>query len=337
MPPGASGGLLLLAGCGGSVATVAGASGASRDAGGLLAEGGEGKVLPPSEGASPCLAEIDQTAALKVSMTVSWAANHMFVGGSGPYELWLLARYAIDGQNNITSAMSVCQIVTPSVMLGDGPDLATSVPPTTFDDRLASPATEWARVTRTASARGVQGDRSIGSSIAIDPFVFLFGLGDSSAYETPATPWPPASSDPYPFGTTPDYEDEEGDGTPGITLLSMASVPPTPGGYGPIATSLSSRPRIADRIFAVARIGLSLYGTYTSCVEARGTADVSLIDRRFVGCSIEGDGGLCSPDEAAFVDATWVTFLPGSATFDQVELSPSATCDDVVAAIPDGD
>jgi hypothetical protein len=84
-------------------------------------------------------------------------------------------------------------------------------------------------------------------------------------------------------------------------------------------------------------IELSLYGMSTSCTEASGTATVGLIDRRIIGCSIEGDGGLCTHTESGYLDSTWPSYLPGSATFDQVALpsGASATCQDVVAALPD--
>jgi hypothetical protein len=79
---------------------------------------------------------------------------------------------------------------------------------------------------------------------------------------------------------------------------------------------------LADRVYAASRIELSLYGTRRSCDEVSGTTDVSLLDSRFIGCRLEGDGGLCTPDQSALVDVTWqVPYLPGPATFEQVVLA----------------
>jgi hypothetical protein len=266
-------------------------------------------------------------------MTVTWPGTAGYIPGTGSYVIWLLSRYAIDGRNNITSTTRTCQIGPPAITESPG-DLATSMPVGYVKMvRLASPVSEWKKVAKTTVATGVLSGWAVGSSITIHPSVSLFGLKDSSQYKTPTTPWPSASSDPYPFGTATAYEDEEGDGTPGITLLSMAGA-----GYAGIPTSLAPNAPIADRVYAASRIELSLYGTSKSCGEASGTANVSLIDTRFIGCHLEGDGGLCTPDQSDFIDL-WPTYLPGPATFEQVVLpgGASATCDDVVAAFPDTD
>jgi hypothetical protein len=288
----------------------------------------------PPGGGGACPARTDETIAVKIRMTVTWPGTAGYIPGTGSYVIWLLSRYAIDGQNNITSTTRICQIGLPAITESPS-DLATSRPVGDVKIWLASPVSEWKKVTKTTVATGVLGGWAVGSSIAIHPSVSLFGLKDSSQYKDAATPWPSASSDPYPFGTAPDYEDEEGDGTPGVTLLSLADA-----GYAEIPTSLSPTAPVADRVYAASRIELSLYGTSKSCGEASGTANVSLIDNRFIGCHLEGDGGLCTPDQSDFVDATWqVTYLPGPATFEQVVLpeGASATCDDVVAALPDTD
>jgi hypothetical protein len=289
---------------------------------------------PPGDGGA-CPARTDETVAVKIRMTVTWPGTAGHIPGAGSYVIWLLSRYAIDGRNNITSTTRICQIGQPAVT--EHPDDFVTSAPVGYLKlvRLASPVSEWKKVTKTTVATGVLGGWSVGSSMAIHPSVSLFGLKDTSEYKKPTTPWPSASSDPYPFGTAPDYEDEEGDGTPGITLLSIADA-----GYAEITTSLSPTAPAADRVYAASRIELSLYGTSKSCEQVSGTAEVSLLDSRFIGCRLEGDGGLCTPDQSAFVDVTWqVAFRPGPATFEQVVLpaSASATCDDVVAALPDTD
>jgi hypothetical protein len=302
---------------------------------------------PPGDGGA-CPARTDETVAVKIRMSVTWPATAGFVRGTGPYVIWLLSRYAIDGQNNITSTTRICQIGPPAITQSSGPDLALSVPVGfTKVSWLASPVSEWKKVTKTTVATGVLGGWAIGSSIAIHPSVSLFGLKDSSQYKDAATPWPSASSDPYPFGTAPDYEDEEGDGTPGITVLPMEEglpasdgLPTEDAGPSELPVDLSEMPgRNADRIFEATRIELSLYGTSTSCVAASGKADVSLIDARIIGCRLAADGGLCTRQQTGLVDSNWPPYKPGPATFEQVVLmaGASATCDDVVAALPDTD
>jgi hypothetical protein len=321
------------AGCGGE--TVAYDAGASMPMveGGPRVEGGGEPTIPT--GGAACTVTSEETVAVKVRLTVTWPANASYERGTGPYVIWLLSRYAIDGQNNITSTTRICQIVSPPVTTSPGGcNLATSLPVGPESTWFASPLSEWKKVTRTTVATGVLGGRTVGSSITIHPSVTLFGLKDTSPYQDAATPWPPASG--APFGAAPDYEDEEGDGTPGITLLPMNEAVAFDLPVDLTGTCGQAAPG-ADRIFEASRIELSLYGTSTSCTEAAGTADVSLLDGRIVGCGLKEDGGLCTPDQSAFVDSRWPTLQPGAATFEQVMLAggASATCDDAVAALPD--
>ncbi len=320
------------------------ADGSAPDAGSSQGSGAaEGGVAPPIIVSGPsCLTSPVEVAAVEVRVSVSWDAVGMLRRGTGTYAAWLLARYAIDGQDHVQSTTRICRLVAPPIArsnvscgaLGPGSDL---------DVRFESPVSEWKKVTKTIASTGDLGGRTIGSSFAVDSSVFLYGLSDASRYITAATPWPaPGSPDPFALGDPPHYVDEEGQGTPGITFLLPDGDPGSPANPE-VPLDLTSGCGIggpaSDRIFAVLRLEMSLYGTRTSCIETSGTANVSLLDSRIVGCDVEGDGGACTNDQSEFVDLTWPKFVPGPATFEQVLLSAgdSATCDDVVAALPEAD
>jgi hypothetical protein len=324
------------AACRGSV------EGGSLDSGLLSVEGG-GAAAPGQTGSgASCPSTSQQVVAIEVRASVTWPSTGKYAGGSGTYVIWLRSQYSIDAQHRIAASMRICQIVLPPVPL-QFCGLATSIPQgLTQYLRLSSPASEWKKVTKTISAAGAVGGQTVGASIRIDPAVFLYGLKDSSPYAASATPWPGPSADP--FGDPPDYVDEQGDGTPGITLLladndpnypGLPEIPLNLGGVGCGGTG-----RAADRIFQVSRLEMSLAGVRTSCTEARGVADVPLIDGRIVGCDVESDAGACTPNEVDFVDSNLPAWQPtGSASFEQVVLPAggAATCDDVVAALPEAD
>jgi hypothetical protein len=79
------------------------------------------------------------------------------------------------------------------------------------------------------------------------------------------------------------------------------------------------------------RIELSLYGTNQSCTEVSGTATVPVLNTRVVGCDVDGDGGLCTPEEAGFLDSEFPKYTVSAAAYRQVMLpGETATCADVL-------
>ena len=299
------------------------------DGGGTIGDGGGPHPLVVGTGVNcPRVGEL--TVGVLITATVTWPATAATNGGSGSYALWLLSTYAVDSQNNITSTTRTCQLVTPSISLTATGNIAAGLAAGVMGKTgVQSPVSEWEKVTRTSTATGVLGAWNVGSSIYLAPAVSLYGLKDTSPYKDPTTTWPPSSAAGYPFGMTPDFVAEEGDGNPGVD-----EIPITTAGYAMTRTGLGGSQPAVDRIYIASRTELSLYGTSTSCTDTSGTAIVTLIDSHVIGCNVENDGGTCAQTQWGFIDSNRTVFVPGAATFTQKVLTAGASCSDVVAAVP---
>lgn len=324
----------LNSGCGGATAGGAAAGGATADAAAddSSPDHSEGNLPALGLGLEPaigmmCPRATEQTAAIRIDANVTWAPTVAFPGGAGRYSIWLLSHYKVDAAGHIVATIATCQITPPPWSITTE-DAANNAPTSTTMLGVESPVSECMKITKTVTAMGTLGGWSVGSSVRIDPAVLLLGLKDTSPYENPATPWPqPSVADP--FGNAPDYEAEEGDGTPGITFLPMAGA-----GYGEITPGTSAV--APDRIFLATRTELSLFGKTTSCTQTNGIATVTRLDHRVIGCSLGEDGGLCTSDQATYIDDyVFPVFVPGQATFKQVLLpaGAAATCDDVITGL----
>ena len=318
---------LLLSAAGaacGSLAQNAGPDSGAPGAGVHAAEqDGAGPILAGT--GKPCVQRAVELAAIKISANVSWQATGGHNGGRGLYDIWLLTKYAIDAQNNVHATNRFRAFAPPAVVLGIGDTLATDVPCPGRETQITSPVEEWDRVTKTSQSSGVLGGWNVGSSISMDPSVSLFGLKDTSAYKDAATPWPVGGD---PFGKSPDYESEEGDGRPGV-----AFVPVSCPDCAVVRATIACGAPAGSRLFVALRIELSLYGTNLSCTEVSGTATVPLLDTRIVGCDLGGDGGPCTPSQTAFLDSDYPDYTVGAAAYHQVMLpGETATCADVLAS-----
>ena len=131
-----------------------------------------------------------------------------------------------------------------------------------------------------------------------------------------------------------DAVNSDGDGDPGVTAL-----PKSGGAYAnpPVGIPGLFQPWIrADRLFMGLRSVLSLNGHLTSCTAVSGDAAVSAMDNHIIGCHITSDAGssTCDSTQTTFLDTNSPHLVPHIATFTGVQLSNTANCTNVRAAIP---
>jgi hypothetical protein len=142
----------------------------------------------------------------------------------------------------------------------------------------------------------------------------------------------PSSSWSFPQGTM--YPDQDSDMNPGITATPLSGngyvLPPTAVGFGGLAPS-------ADQVYIASRTTISLSGQWMSCTDQSGNAMVTQFDNHVVGCHIKG-GMTCTTGmantQADFLDQNRTIYAPGAATFVGKSLPDTATCNDVISALP---
>ncbi len=99
-------------------------------------------------------------------------------------------------------------------------------------------------------------------------------------------------------------------------------------------TSLAPDSPRADQFWTVNRVQLALYGTSTSCTDTYGSAFVTLINNRVVGCEIADGGGACTTDQFGFIDSNTTQYQPATGTFNSKELTAGQGCTDVLTMFP---
>jgi hypothetical protein len=268
-----------------------------------------------------------------VNTTVSWNATAAVAKGSGAFYIWLLTTYSIDATGKISGNTVTCGNQPAVLTLSQTGDIALQVPSGQSGQiKPEYPADSWDGITPTAIT-GTLGGTNIGSSFEVDPSVTLIGLKPTDALSDPMMKWPTSNTAltqtdlTYPDGGA--YV--TGQGHPGVRGI----FDPTPPFYLS-GTSLSQGSPRADQFWSVTRTQLALYGTSTTCTETKGTATVTLINNRIVGCEISDDGGACTADEYGFLDGNTTQYTPAASgnTFDSKNLTAGATCADVLTALP---
>jgi hypothetical protein len=281
---------------------------------------------------SVCPASTALFVGTKVTVSTAWPASAAVAKGSGPFFLWLLSIYEIDASNRINGKTATCGMQLPMITLSAIGDMAMGVPSGQMGlQQIVVPATSWKGVPP-VGVTGLLGGWNVGSSVAIDPVVTLYGLKSTSALADGVMQWPAsmsalASSDlTYADGTpyTP------GTGLPGI-LANYDSTPP----YYPATTSLAVNSPQADQIGMVLRTQLRLYGTSTSCTVQSGQASMNDLNVRVVGCELAAaGGGACTVDQTGFLDSNVTQLQPSTGTFTSQVLATGASCTDVLSALP---
>jgi hypothetical protein len=304
-------------------------SGSGSSSGGTaVGDGG----TPVVDGTGPaCTKTYPLSVGTLVTVAVSWPGTAAVAKGSGNFYIWLLTTYSADSSNKITGTTFSCGNAPAVLTLSATGDIALGVPSgMTGLIKPEYPADSWDGTPGTAIT-GTLGGTNTGSSFLIDPSVTLYGLKASDPLSDPTMKWPTSYSALTQSDLT--YADGgayvAGMGHPGIRG-TFDSTPP----YYLSGTSLAPGAPKADQFWSATRTQLGLYGLSKSCTETTGTANVTLINNRVVGCELIDGGGPCTTDQYGFLDSNTTQYAPGAGSFDSKDLSSGATCADVLTALP---
>ncbi|HZU82267.1 MAG TPA: hypothetical protein VE987_05090, partial [Polyangiaceae bacterium] len=189
--------------------------------------------------------------------------------------------------------------------------------------QIQIPPSVWA-TTATFAVTATQNGWTPPSTFVTAPTLSLYGLTlpagtDPATYAWPATSWTfPQNSVNGPLVATP---------LNGTVNGVKYTYPPVDG----LATAK------ADQVDIVSRTQIALSGAWTSCTEQAGTASVTLFDNHVVGCHVAG-GSTCTTgstgSQAGFLDSNRTIYTVGSATFVAKIVANTATCSDVLTALP---
>jgi hypothetical protein len=327
--------LAACAGCSSSSSTVepteAGSGSSSGSASsGSSGSGSSGGTPVVDGGGGPCMKTYPVSVATLITVAVSWPGTAAVAKGSGNFYIWLLTKYSADG-GKITGTSQSCGNTPAILTLSMTGDIALNVPSgQTGLIKPLYPADSWDG-TPTTAIKGTLGGTNIGSSFEVDPSVSLYGLKASDPLSDPTMKWVGSYSALTASDLT--YADGgayvTGQGHPGIKG-TFDGTPP----YYLSGTSLAPGAPKTDTFWSVSRSQLGLYGKSTSCTETSGTANVTLINNRIVGCDLIDGGGPCTMDQYGFLDSNTTQYTPGAATFTAKDLSAGATCADVLTALP---
>jgi hypothetical protein len=277
------------------------------------------------------------TTAVHVKLAVTWPTTTLTNGGSGNVDLWFRSVVTLTG-NMLAADNKACGVTLPDVMTASlaGSEKIQLKFPDAMWDNAAMP---------TYHATGTQTGMGAGAMQMWTASVTLLGLKATGSYAMASTTWPappPVNSGTFPQFMAGDLHDDDGDGSPGITL--------TPNGASPYSwppTSLDYAHTQADKVYVVTRTTIALTGTLDSCVGGSGTATVSQFENHVVGChdasgmSSAGNalsGTNCTTTSGTtngpgLVDVNRTIYAPGSATYKGVQVPDGSTCAAVRSAI----
>jgi len=339
LPQSGGGGFVLQAGMGGTLNQGESGSGpqAGSDpagigggvvggSGGVVGGGSGGQALTGGSGGTepiggPCPVE-PSTTGVHIIVNISWPATAAILGGDGQLDIWVISKdtpgeIQADGSYDLNSEVRACGSLLPELQKAEflgGGRMYFDVPWEAFD----------APTMKSTPTTGRISSADIGATIDMDPNVTLVGLDlpDPLNYV-----WPNLGSEIVQYAT-----DAEGDGKPGITSIPRAQdpfdLPPTD-----LASAVTNQ-ALADRVYAVTRSIVKLTGTRDSCDTASGTAEVTAFDMHIVGCRLADGGADCDTTQSDFVDFNRTIYELHEGTYQQVTLSNTATCADVLAALP---
>jgi hypothetical protein len=261
---------------------------------------------PPDAGTTAsgsCTARF--TTATRVSVDVSWPDALGFLAGRGKLQLWSKDTYTPDasGYTLETAPCGISQPVITTSPLLDGIQISYAIPTATFElptmPRFAG-RSEWK-----------------GGMLVTAPGPFVLG----TQFSDPAAPWP-ARTALVPV-------DHDGDGKPGITAS------PTPGGkFGMFPIDITFTV-FADEVHTASRTMLGRSATRAGCSERiEGSVEPLGFDIAIVGCHVLNRGE-CTASEVRLLANNSPTYaLGGEGKWTSLPIAETATCTEVVAALP---
>ncbi|MBX7081079.1 MAG: hypothetical protein K1X88_17900 [Nannocystaceae bacterium] len=261
---------------------------------------------PTTEGGT---CDFDMTAAIRLTVDVSWEAGIAVLEGGGAIDIWLLADLDANG-GDVAVSGRVCRIALPDFQTGLLAGNETYG--TMFPDAIWNSAS-MPTIDATASISSMDP----GATLHLERGAVVLG-GEMADPLNDA--WP---SDWHSLATA----DHDGDGAPGVTAVAK-----TGGNYAyPRIDILNSNAR-AQQLYLVSRTILEFDGMIDSCDDASGAATISM-ENHNVGCATVG-GGSCSDGQTTTLDNNLPQFIIDGGSFELVRLSDAASCDDVFAALP---
>ena len=104
-------------------------------------------------------------------------------------------------------------------------------------------------------------------------------------------------------------------------------------GYVDPPTSILGSSSAADQVYLATRTEMQFNGTWSSCTDLSGSVTVAHFDNHVVGCHVKG-GATCTTAQSNFIDSSRTVYAPGMSTFVAKALPSTATCADVLTALP---
>ncbi len=253
--------------------------------------------------------DFDMTAAIRLTVDVSWEAGIAVLEGGGAIDIWLLADLDASG-GDVAVSGRVCRIALPDFQTGLLAGNETYG--TMFPDAI------WGSASMpTIDATAAISSMDPGATLHLERGAVVLG-GEMADPLNDA--WP---SDWHALATA----DHDGDGAPGVTAVAK-----TGGNYAyPRIDILNSNAR-AQQLYLVSRTILEFDGVVDTCDEASGAASITM-ENHNVGCATVG-GGSCTDGQTSTLDANLPQFIIDGGSFELLRLSDAASCDDVFAALP---
>jgi hypothetical protein len=273
-------------------------------------DGGDtGPVGEDDGGPTGGACDLGMTAAIRLSLDVSWGGGLAVVAGAGEIDIWLLAELEQAG-TSVGLTGSVCRIELPDFQTGvlAGNETYGTVFPDSIWTQAGMP---------TIDAMATISSADPGATIAVERGAVVLGATLADPLDGA---WPRSWSE---LQTV----DHDGDGHPGITANAK-----TGGGYSyPRLEALNANAR-AEAIYIASRTMMELDGVIDSCDTASGSADV-VMQNHAVGCRQVG-GSPCSSNQTDMLSSNMPQFQTHGGVFDLVRLPSGSGCAAVLSTLP---
>jgi hypothetical protein len=307
-------------GSGGAVAGSGGSStGGATGTGGAATGGGSGTggAATDDGGNGSCPPQTSFTLAVHEILDVTWPATTAAAAGSGKVHIWNRTKLAATGMD-LSGTTEACGSVLPEFKLSLGGQIVTGKTNGKVLPQFPDAVWDATSMPKFASHGTISGWEA-GSTINFDATLGLVGL----TMADPKGAWP----DSYKDVTAADHD---GDGEPAIT-----AIPKNDGDYTqpPSALGIFGSAPTVDKLYIASRTVIALTGTFASCTEQSGMAQVESFDSHVVGCHVNG-GNDCVADQIDFVDTGRTKYQVTGATFASKKVADDASCAEIRAALP---
>lgn len=253
--------------------------------------------------------DFDMSAAVRLTVDVSWEGGIAVLAGSGSIDIWLLAE--LDGSGtDVALSGGVCRIELPDFqtgLLAGNETYGTMFP----DASWSSPTMPKVDATVMVSSQDP------GATLHLERGAVVLGGTMTNPLDDP---WP---ADWHALATA----DHDGDGAPGVTAEAK-----TGGSYAYPRIDILNTDARAEQLYLVSRTIIELDGVIDTCDTAAGDATITM-ENHNVGCATVG-GGACSDGQTTTLDNNLPVFGIDGGSFELVRLPDGSGCDAVFGALP---